>query len=80
RKMEQFNLIWIKDPLDAYDIEGHAQLAAALDTPIATGEMLPSFREHEQMNQGNASDFDQPDAPRVGGISPFLKIRDLAAK
>lgn len=70
RKMEQFNLIWIEEPLDAYDIEGHAQLAAALDTPIATGEMLTSFREHEQLILGNASDFVQPDAPRVGGISP----------
>lgn len=67
--MEQFNLIWIEEPLDAYDIEGHAQLAAALDTPIATGEMLTSFREHEQLILGNASDFVQPDAPRVGGIS-----------
>ena len=57
-----------------------AQLAAALDTPIATGEMLTSFREHEQLILGNASDFVQPDAPRVGGISPFLKIMDLAAK
>ena len=74
RKMEQFNLIWIEEPLDAYDVEGHAQLAAALDTPIATGEMLTSFREHEQLILGNASDFVQPDAPRVGGISPFLKI------
>ena len=78
--MEQFNLIWIEEPLDAYDVEGHAQLAAALDTPIATGEMLTSFREHEQLILGNASDFVQPDAPRVGGISPFLKIMDLAAK
>ncbi|MBZ9579089.1 L-talarate/galactarate dehydratase [Klebsiella quasivariicola] len=80
RKMEPFNLTWIEEPLDAYDVEGHAQLAAALDTPIATGEMLTSFREHEQLILGNASDFVQPDAPRVGGISPFLKIMDLAAK
>ena len=42
--------------------------------------MLTSFREHEQLILGNASDFVQPDAPRVGGISPFLKIMDLAAK
>ncbi|WP_293792553.1 L-talarate/galactarate dehydratase [uncultured Pantoea sp.] len=80
RKMEQFNLVWIEEPLDAYDVEGHAALTAALDTPIATGEMLTSFREHEQLILGNASDFVQPDAPRVGGITPFLKIMDLAAR
>lgn len=67
--MEQFNLIWIEEPLDAYDVEGHAQLAAALDTPIATGEMLTSFREHEQLILGNASDYVQPDAPRVGNFT-----------
>lgn len=54
RKMEAFNLIWIEEPLDAYDVEGHAALATALDTPIATGEMLTSFREHEQLILGNA--------------------------
>lgn len=80
RKMEGFNLIWIEEPLDAYDVEGHAALASALDTPVATGEMLTSFREHEQLILGNASDFVQPDAPRVGGITPFLQIMDLAAR
>lgn len=77
RKLEEYNLIWIEEPLDAYDVEGHAALANALDTPIATGEMLTSYREHEQLIQGNACDFIQPDAPRVGGITPFLKIMDL---
>ena len=46
RGLEEFNLVWIEEPLDAYDSEGHAQLAAALDTPIATGEMLSSVAEH----------------------------------
>lgn len=78
RKMEEFNLVWIEEPLDAYDVEGHAALTAALDTPIATGEMLTSYREHEQLILGNASDFVQPDAPRVGGITPFLQIMALA--
>lgn len=80
RKMEQFNLVWIEEPLDAYDVEGHAALTAALDTPIATGEMLTSYREHEQLILGNASDFVQPDAPRVGGITPFLQIMALASR
>lgn len=71
RKMEAFNLVWIEEPLDAYDVEGHAALATALDTPIATGEMLTSFREHGQLILGNACDFVQPDAPRVGGVTPF---------
>ena len=79
RAFEPFDLTWIEEPLDAYDFEGHAALAASLDTPIATGEMLTSFGEHAQLIMGNASDFVQPDAPRVGGITPFLQVMSLAA-
>jgi L-alanine-DL-glutamate epimerase-like enolase superfamily enzyme len=74
RVMEQFDLVWIEEPLDAYDVRGHADLAAALDTPIASGEMLTSVAEHWEMIRGEAVDFIQPDAPRVGGITNFLKI------
>src|SRR4029453_2344193 len=42
RIFEQFNLVWIEEPLDAYDHEGPAPLAPPFDTPIATGEMLTS--------------------------------------
>ncbi|WAH60997.1 mandelate racemase/muconate lactonizing enzyme family protein [Pseudomonas silvicola] len=79
RRLEQFDLTWIEEPLDAYDIEGHAALAASLDTAIATGEMLTSFGEHAQLLNGKACDFIQPDAPRVGGITPFLQIMQLAS-
>jgi L-talarate/galactarate dehydratase len=78
RAFEAFDLTWIEEPLDAYDIEGHAALAASLDTAIATGEMLTSFGEHAQLIMAGASDFVQPDAPRVGGITPFLQIMNLA--
>jgi L-alanine-DL-glutamate epimerase-like enolase superfamily enzyme len=74
RVFEDFNLIWIEEPLDAYDHEGHAALAAAFDTPIATGEMLTSAAEHADLIRHRAADYLMPDAPRVGGITPFLKI------
>ncbi|MEH3086608.1 MAG: mandelate racemase/muconate lactonizing enzyme family protein [Xylophilus ampelinus] len=74
RIFEQFNLVWIEEPLDAYDHEGHAALAAAFDTPIATGEMLTSAAEHGDLIRHRAADYLMPDAPRVGGITPFLKI------
>jgi L-alanine-DL-glutamate epimerase-like enolase superfamily enzyme len=78
RVLEGFNLTWIEEPLDAYDVEGHAQLAAALDTPIASGEMLASVAEHRDLIRQDAVDFVQPDAPRVGGITQFLKIMAMA--
>ncbi|MFD3687914.1 mandelate racemase/muconate lactonizing enzyme family protein [Nocardiopsis sp. NPDC058631] len=74
RVLEEFDLVWIEEPLDAYDATGHADLARELATPIATGEMLTSAAEHEELIRAGAVDFMQPDAARVGGITPFLKI------
>lgn len=60
-------------------MEGHAALAASLDPPIATGEMLTRFGEQAQRIMAGASDCVQPDAPRVGGIAPLLQIMQALA-
>ncbi|MCO1574363.1 mandelate racemase/muconate lactonizing enzyme family protein [Crossiella sp. SN42] len=78
RALEAFDLTWIEEPLDAYDHAGHAALAAALDTPIATGEMLASVAEHAELIRAGGADIIQPDAPRIGGITQFLKLAALA--
>ncbi|MBT2567633.1 mandelate racemase/muconate lactonizing enzyme family protein [Arthrobacter sp. ISL-85] len=78
RRLEEFDLTWIEEPLDAYDFEGHAHLAQVLDTPIATGEMLASVAEHKGLIGANGCDIIQPDAPRVGGITQFLRLAALA--
>lgn len=78
RRLEEFDLVWIEEPLDAYDVEGHARLTHALDTPIATGEMLASVAEHERLIDGGACDIIQPDCPRVGGITQFMRLLTFA--
>ncbi len=78
RTFEHFNLVWIEEPLDCYDYEGHAALAAQFDTPIATGEMLTSAGEVADLIKYRAADYIMPDAPRVGGITPYLKVAGLA--
>lgn len=78
RQLEEFDLTWIEEPLDAYDTAGHAALTRALDTPIATGEMLSSVAEHRTLVESHACDILQPDAPRVGGVTPFLQLATLA--
>ncbi|MEU6642319.1 mandelate racemase/muconate lactonizing enzyme family protein [Saccharomonospora sp. NPDC046836] len=79
RELERFGLVWIEEPLDAYDSTGHAALAAAFDTSIATGEMLTSVAEHVELINAGAADIIQPDAPRIGGITQFLRLAALAA-
>ncbi|MBP2336027.1 L-alanine-DL-glutamate epimerase-like enolase superfamily enzyme [Saccharothrix coeruleofusca] len=78
RALEEFDLVWIEEPLDAYDTEGHARLARSLDTAVATGEMLTSVAEHYELIRHDAVDVLQPDAPRIGGITQFLKLAALA--
>jgi L-alanine-DL-glutamate epimerase-like enolase superfamily enzyme len=78
RALEEFGLVWIEEPLDAYDTQGHAQLARSLDTAVATGEMLTSVAEHYELIQHEAVDIIQPDAPRIGGITQFLRLAALA--
>ncbi|MGP4024922.1 L-talarate/galactarate dehydratase [Actinomadura sp. 3N407] len=78
RALDAFGLTWIEEPLDAHDAEGHAALARRLDTPVATGEMLTSVAEHCELIDKDAADIIQPDAPRIGGITNFLKVATLA--
>lgn len=76
--MEQFHLQWIEEPLDAYDVEGHRMLSSQLVTPVGTGEMLISAGEVTEYIRQGAVDLVMHDAPRVGGITPFLKVQQMA--
>ena len=78
KALEEFDLVWIEEPLDAYDAEGHAELARTLTTAVASGEMLTSVGEHYELIRHHAVDILQPDAPRIGGITQFLKLATLA--
>lgn len=79
RELEAFDLVWIEEPLDAWDAVGHADLSRAFDTPIATGEMLTSVQEHMALVDAGYRGIVQPDAPRIGGITPFLRFATLAS-
>jgi L-alanine-DL-glutamate epimerase-like enolase superfamily enzyme len=80
RIFDELDLEWIEEPLDAYDVEGHAQLTRTLSSPIASGEMLTSVREHLDLVEGRAVDVLQPDAARVGGITEFQRLATVAAQ
>ena len=70
RELEQFDLVWIEEPLDAYDAEGHADLGRALDTPIATGEMLASVAEHMRADRRRLPRTSSSPTPRGSAASP----------
>jgi L-alanine-DL-glutamate epimerase-like enolase superfamily enzyme len=79
RELEAFDLAWIEEPLDAWDVIGHTDLSRSFDTPIATGEMLTSIPEHMALIDAGYRGIVQPDAPRIGGVTPFLRFATLAS-
>ncbi|UYM03415.1 L-talarate/galactarate dehydratase [Solicola gregarius] len=79
RELEAYDLSWIEEPLDAWDAVGHSDLSQTFDTPIATGEMLTSVPEHLALIDAGYRGIVQPDAPRIGGITPFLRFATLAS-
>jgi L-talarate/galactarate dehydratase len=77
-RLDEFDLVWLEEPLSAHDHAGHARLSDTLRTPIATGEMLCSVAEVQNLIDHRSVTFLQPDVPRVGGFTPFLKIMGQA--
>lgn len=74
KALDDFGLQWIEEPLDAYDVVGHKMLSDALITPVGTGEMLVSAAEVNRYVENEAVDVLMHDAPRIGGITPFLNV------
>lgn len=74
------DLAWIEEPLRADDLAGHAELARRADVPIAVGENLhTSYRFAEYLRAG-AAQIVQPNIVRVGGVTPFRRIAQVAAE
>jgi len=79
RAVDDLGLTWIEEPLSAHDYEGHAWLNEKLDTPIASGEMLSCTESLRQLISHRSIRYLQPDAPRIGGVTPFMDIAAVAA-
>jgi L-alanine-DL-glutamate epimerase-like enolase superfamily enzyme len=78
RRLEAFGLAWFEEPVPAYDLEGSARIAAALDTPIASGETEYARYGFRDMLERKAADVLMPDLGRVGGVSEFVRVAHMA--
>jgi L-alanine-DL-glutamate epimerase-like enolase superfamily enzyme len=78
RMLEEFDLTWFEEPLPAWDLEGLARVAAALDTPIASGETEYTRYGFRRMLELRAADILMPDLQRVGGVSEFMRVGHMA--
>lgn len=77
--LARFDLAWIEEPLRADDLAAHTELARRIDVPIALGENLHTVHRFGDFLRSGAAQIVQPNIVRVGGITPFLRIAELAA-
>lgn len=79
RKLETFDLTWYEEPVQPYDYRASGRVAAAIDTPIASGETEATRYGFREMLAHGAADIWMADLGRVGGVSEFIKVAHLAA-
>ena len=79
RRLEEFNLAWIEEPVAANDLVGHSEVRAALATPIASGETEYTRFGMQAMVDARSADILMPDLQRIGGFSEFRKATAIAS-
>ena len=78
RCFEDCDVTWFEEPMWYEDVEGHRRLAQSIRTPIALGEQLYSLDAFTAFIRADAVQYVQPDATRLGGISEWWQVADLA--
>ncbi len=78
RRLEDWDVTWLEEPLNPFDKRGHARLARSIHIPIAVGETIYTkydFRDYIQMG---AVDVVQADCTKLSGIDEWLDVAALA--
>jgi D-galactarolactone cycloisomerase len=83
RELERIGLHWFEEPIPQLtptqaEYAGYDTLAAHLDIPIASGEILQSRGAFKALIDGRKTDIVQPDVTICGGIGECLFVADLA--
>jgi len=78
RRLEEFDLYWVEEPLACDDVAAHERLAEHVDTRIATGQSLTTRYELKPFLDGHCVDVVQVDAARLGGVTEWWRAAHLA--
>ena len=76
--IDSHGLDWIEEPVVYDNLDGHAQLAAELKTPIQIGENFYGPREMHKAIQKKACDLVMPDFMRIGGVTGWMRAAAIA--
>ena len=78
KKLQEYDLMFIEEPVLCENMEDFKEIAASCDIPIATGERLYSRWDFKRLFQAGGVDIIQPDLSHAGGITEVKKIGALA--
>jgi mandelate racemase len=76
--IDDSGLAWIEEPIVYDNLDGFAQLAAELKTPIQIGENFYGPRDLHAALQKKACDLVMPDFMRIGGVTGWLRAAAIA--
>ncbi|MBV8807588.1 MAG: o-succinylbenzoate synthase [Acidobacteriaceae bacterium] len=77
KRLDEFYLMMIEQPLDHDEIIDHATLQAALETPICLDECIRSAHHAEQAIRLNACRIINIKLGRVGGFAEAKRVHDI---
>jgi L-alanine-DL-glutamate epimerase-like enolase superfamily enzyme len=72
------DLFWFEEPLWYDDVTSHARLARSTAIPVALGEQLYTLDAFRSFIDAGALTYVQPDVTRLGGITEYIQVADLA--
>ena len=78
RKLSDFDVHWLEEPMWCDDVRNHAALAAFSPTPIALGEQLYTSLQFRDFVNAGAVQIVQPDVVRLAGVTEWWQVADLA--
>lgn len=78
RRLEEYDVLYLEEPMPQYDLEALAELKASTGLPIAYGEHAYTLHEFRDLITRRAANVLQPDATLVGGLAEARKVCTLA--
>ena len=78
KKLEEFDPMFIEEPVLCESMESFKEIAAACNIPIATGERLFTKYDFKRLLQAGGVDIIQPDLSHAGGLTEVKKIGAMA--
>ena len=76
--LADLDVAWLEEPLYPFDVQGHAELAASISTPLLHGENLCEPLMIRDMLDAGALGIVQPSNMKLGGLSRWLEVAALA--